>query len=113
MPFMRIGTVAVRSFDQEALYLAVPPRAIIDEASARRDKDLEPLYAELGGTLDSFHVILVFLLHERAKGPASLWYPYIGTAAAADDDDDDDAATCCLLPLLSSVLCVLHHLCSP
>merc|ERR1712232_649797 len=86
---LRIGVEAMRQIRRGEVYLAVPRIAILDRAQARASRIFGPALHEVsalfsGGT-DSFHELLLFLMHERfLLRERSFFWPYLRLLPRAD-----------------------------
>jgi len=84
-----VGSAARDTIDVNEVYLYVPSKLLITVDKALSHEVLGPIYEEHGyffkGTPDrDYLVLLLFMIYEHQKGPASFWHPYF-TAIEPDD----------------------------
>lgn len=68
---MGLGTFATRDIAAESVYMHLPYKCIMTDDKARA-----ALGADKITGLDDFHVLLLYLLSEKAKGASSFFKPY-------------------------------------
>merc|ERR1740130_450793 len=80
IPGFRLGTVAREDINQGDLYLALPWKMVISEDKIASSKAAAAFDGfKRDNELDLSLMLLSYLLHEKEKGSASFWSPYIDT----------------------------------
>jgi len=74
------GLIARRSIIQNERLLEVPGRLVMTKARAQ-----EVLGAAVPEEMGEYIALALLLVHERAKGSASMWAPYIGVLPSIED----------------------------